>query len=629
MPALSLTVTPGTVFAEGDAVTADLLNLAANPGVTLPTGSVQPEHLDTDALVAEIGDSLRAENYCPWGTFHEDRFVISGTVSAADGISLPVHPGWYVRPVGAAVNVAAAGRSVASESNEAGRCGVKVFGHASLTSVVAGTYLPPGLTQMLSGGNMTFSCYVYNGAGTSFTPSLEIYTGATAGDEGNVSLVSTVSASAACAAGQWTRVEFDFDASGVTNFNKGAHLRVKATVSTGAMDSGSDYFILADAQIDAGVTSATVLKRQPIAPDWLPAGLLLPWGAASTASPPGYLFCDGSAVSRARYARLFAVVGTAYGSGDGSTTFNLPDGRGRAMVGAEIAGSSQSRMEVSISVSSHTAGTDTLTVSSTAGLRLGMSGHGSTLAGETITELTATTIKLSASVASAVTGTVRFSKLGGGDAQTLGAAGTGMAGKRRKFTVVKSNCTASGTTLTVPSLRGLACGMTVSGTGIPAGTTVVAFLTATKLVTGVPQATLLLSASATTSAADVTFGVDAPEGDEMAVYRKLRQNPVVRLTISTAGDNSLASISSADWTAEDILFMGMGVSCSNSSAGVVANTLISAVGPSSISINPSTSGATPADYDFQFSTGSALTRETTAPVADTLPALVVNWCIKY
>jgi len=41
--------------------------------------------------------------------------------------------------------------------------------------------------------------------------------------------------------------------------------------------------------------------------------------------PSGFLDCDGSAISRTTYANLFAVVGTTYGSGDGSTTFNLPD----------------------------------------------------------------------------------------------------------------------------------------------------------------------------------------------------------------------------------------------------------------------------------------------------------------
>lgn len=46
------------------------------------------------------------------------------------------------------------------------------------------------------------------------------------------------------------------------------------------------------------------------------------------AAPAGWLLCDGAAVSRTTYANLFTVIGTTYGAGDGSTTFNLPDFRG-------------------------------------------------------------------------------------------------------------------------------------------------------------------------------------------------------------------------------------------------------------------------------------------------------------
>ena len=49
-------------------------------------------------------------------------------------------------------------------------------------------------------------------------------------------------------------------------------------------------------------------------------------------APTGYLMEDGSAVSRATYSDLFAAIGTTYGAGDGSTTFNLPDSRGRVTV---------------------------------------------------------------------------------------------------------------------------------------------------------------------------------------------------------------------------------------------------------------------------------------------------------
>jgi microcystin-dependent protein len=62
-----------------------------------------------------------------------------------------------------------------------------------------------------------------------------------------------------------------------------------------------------------------------------PTGMIAMW--STTSAPTGWLFCDGSAVSRTTYATLFALIGSAFGSGDGSTTFNVPDFRGRVPVG--------------------------------------------------------------------------------------------------------------------------------------------------------------------------------------------------------------------------------------------------------------------------------------------------------
>lgn len=61
------------------------------------------------------------------------------------------------------------------------------------------------------------------------------------------------------------------------------------------------------------------------------SGQILMYGAA--AAPTGYLLCDGTAVSRTTYATLFGVISTTYGVGDGSTTFNVPDMRGRMPLG--------------------------------------------------------------------------------------------------------------------------------------------------------------------------------------------------------------------------------------------------------------------------------------------------------
>jgi microcystin-dependent protein len=59
---------------------------------------------------------------------------------------------------------------------------------------------------------------------------------------------------------------------------------------------------------------------------------------AGAALPPGYLWCRGELVSRTTYAALFAAIGTAFGGGDGSTTFTLPDLRGRSPVGVGDSG---------------------------------------------------------------------------------------------------------------------------------------------------------------------------------------------------------------------------------------------------------------------------------------------------
>ena len=55
---------------------------------------------------------------------------------------------------------------------------------------------------------------------------------------------------------------------------------------------------------------------------------------AGSNEPAGWLKCDGRAISRTDYSALFNVIGTTYGTGDGSTTFNLPDLRDRFPVGA-------------------------------------------------------------------------------------------------------------------------------------------------------------------------------------------------------------------------------------------------------------------------------------------------------
>jgi microcystin-dependent protein len=85
-----------------------------------------------------------------------------------------------------------------------------------------------------------------------------------------------------------------------------------------ANSSGSTVFLTYDTSNNIGLGPSVVTVS--------PSGSIIMYGGA--AAPSGYLLCDGSAVSRSTYSALFSAIGSAYGIGDGSTTFNIPDFRG-------------------------------------------------------------------------------------------------------------------------------------------------------------------------------------------------------------------------------------------------------------------------------------------------------------
>ena len=75
----------------------------------------------------------------------------------------------------------------------------------------------------------------------------------------------------------------------------------------------------------------------------MPTGAVLPYAGSS--APTGFLLCYGQAISRSTYADLFSAISTTYGTGDGSSTFNVPDLRGRVAAGQDdMGGSSANRL---------------------------------------------------------------------------------------------------------------------------------------------------------------------------------------------------------------------------------------------------------------------------------------------
>lgn len=92
---------------------------------------------------------------------------------------------------------------------------------------------------------------------------------------------------------------------------------------------GNKVVNLADGSADADAVNKGQLDAAVV--DAFPAGVMMAYGGA--AAPSLWLMCDGTAVSRTTYSALFAAIGTAYGVGDGSTTFNLPDLRDKYPIG--------------------------------------------------------------------------------------------------------------------------------------------------------------------------------------------------------------------------------------------------------------------------------------------------------
>ena len=100
-----------------------------------------------------------------------------------------------------------------------------------------------------------------------------------------------------------------------------------AQLTQGPVTSSDDNSIATTAWVralfEAGLGSA------------IPSGVAFPYAGKTV--PSGFMACNGGTISRTTYAKLFAAIGTAWGAGDGSTTFKLPDWRNRTVMGANAA----------------------------------------------------------------------------------------------------------------------------------------------------------------------------------------------------------------------------------------------------------------------------------------------------
>jgi microcystin-dependent protein len=171
-----------------------------------------------------------------------------------------------------------------------------------------------GQWTVTNGTTGAFSVYMVSAAGGASVKIQQGYTTIVSCDGSSTGM--RLSTSSVLAAGSDTQVQY----------NSGGNLAGSSNLTF----SGSALAVTGNISATGTISSGGGLV--------MPTGAMLEYGGSS--APTGWLLCNGAAVSRSTYAALFAVLGTAYGAGDGSTTFNVPNKVDRVGVGA---GSSYAR----------------------------------------------------------------------------------------------------------------------------------------------------------------------------------------------------------------------------------------------------------------------------------------------
>ena len=320
-----------------------IIRVAGNTGVTIPSGT--NKHIITDGTsIYEISQDSFTNLTVEGNVTVEGNMVVSGaatfntnvsvsgniagkrTLNITKGLVVAASSGTAVCVQGA-LFVSAASQftgAIIAKSNVTVSGNVNIAGNTSIggTATVGGAFVAGGAAQLQSTvtavGAATFKSDVSVSGNTRI--------GGTVTIAGAVSLASTLSVAGATNFASTVTVvgagTFKSAVSVSGNVNIAGNTSIGGTVTiSGANLAAPNAKVCASAYYGDGsnLTGA------------MPTGAILPYG--SSVAPSGYVLCNGTAYNRTTYADLFGVIGVKYGVGNGSTTFNVPDTRGRFLAG--------------------------------------------------------------------------------------------------------------------------------------------------------------------------------------------------------------------------------------------------------------------------------------------------------
>ena len=316
-----------------------IIRVAGNTGVTIPSGT--NKHIITDGTsIYEISQDSFTNLTVEGNVTVEGNMVVSGaatfntttTVVGAATFKDDVSVSGNIN-IGGTATIAGAiqlnstativGSAIFKDSVSVSG-NVNIAGNTSIggTATVGGAFVAAGAAQLQSTvtavGAATFKSDVSVSGNTRI--------GGTVTIAGAVSLASTLSVAGATNFASTVTVvgagTFKSAVSVSGNVNIAGNTSIGGTVTiSGANLAAPNAKVCASAYYGDGsnLTGA------------MPTGAILPYG--SSVAPSGYVLCNGTAYNRTTYADLFGVIGVKYGVGNGSTTFNVPDTRGRFLAG--------------------------------------------------------------------------------------------------------------------------------------------------------------------------------------------------------------------------------------------------------------------------------------------------------